>query len=174
MAVATRRRWCELLDPACRPKREPAGVCDKRTCQVLPYLCIMGLAVFPVTRMPSSALFPFLGGLGSLINPFKQKRAPFLIPGYWATQVSTLFMAMSLWPQLVPWPLLPWFCVLTLELQLPNSRREAILIPSLLRMPGQLVAQVPQASISSVQNCMFVLLAQSPKLSKRTTQSPEP
>ena len=30
------------------------------------------------TRMPSSTLIPFLGGLGSLINPFKQKRAPFL------------------------------------------------------------------------------------------------
>ena len=29
-------------------------------------------------RMPSSTLIPFLGGgLGSLINPFKQKRAPF-------------------------------------------------------------------------------------------------
>ena len=29
-------------------------------------------------RMPSSALIPFLlGGLGSLINPFKQRRVPF-------------------------------------------------------------------------------------------------
>ena len=36
------------------------------------------------SRMPSSALIPFLGGLGSLINPFKQKRAPFLSLGYWA------------------------------------------------------------------------------------------
>ena len=35
-------------------------------------------------RMPSSTLIPFLGGLGSLINPFKQKRAPFLSLGYWA------------------------------------------------------------------------------------------
>ena len=34
--------------------------------------------------MPSSTLIPFLGGLGSLINPFKQKRAPFLSLGYWA------------------------------------------------------------------------------------------
>ena len=30
--------------------------------------------------MPSSTLIPFLGGLGSLINPFKQKRAPFFHP----------------------------------------------------------------------------------------------
>ena len=37
-----------------------------------------------LTRMPSSALIPFLGGLGSLMNPFKQKRAPFLSLGYWA------------------------------------------------------------------------------------------
>ena len=36
-------------------------------------------------RMPSTTLFPFFGGVGSLINPFKQKRAPFLILGYWAT-----------------------------------------------------------------------------------------
>ena len=28
---------------------------------------------------------PFWGGVGSLIKPFKQKRAPFLILGYWAT-----------------------------------------------------------------------------------------
>ena len=35
-------------------------------------------------RMPSSTLIPFLGGLGSLINPFMQKRAPFLSLGYWA------------------------------------------------------------------------------------------
>ena len=30
--------------------------------------------------MPSSTLIPFLGVLGSLINPFKQKRAPFFKP----------------------------------------------------------------------------------------------
>ena len=36
------------------------------------------------SRMPSSTLIPFLEGLGSLINPFKQKRAPFLSLGYWA------------------------------------------------------------------------------------------
>ena len=44
--------------------------------------------------MPSSALIPFFwgGGLGSLINPFKQKRAPFLIPGYWAAQ-KMVFLA---------------------------------------------------------------------------------
>ena len=35
-------------------------------------------------RTPRSTLIPFLGGLGSLINPFKQKRAPFLSLGYWA------------------------------------------------------------------------------------------
>ena len=34
---------------------------------------------------PEMPLFPFLGALGSPINPFKQKRAPFLILGYWAT-----------------------------------------------------------------------------------------
>ena len=34
--------------------------------------------------MTSSSLIPFLGGLGSLINPFKQKKAPFLDLGYWA------------------------------------------------------------------------------------------
>ena len=38
-----------------------------------------------VARMPSSTLIPFLVGLGSLINPFKQKRAPFFILGYWTT-----------------------------------------------------------------------------------------
>ena len=37
-----------------------------------------------ITRMPSSALIPFFGGLGSPINPLKQKRAPFLSLGYWA------------------------------------------------------------------------------------------
>ena len=40
--------------------------------------------VFVDPRMPSSALIPFLGGLGSLVIPFKQKRAPFLSLGYWA------------------------------------------------------------------------------------------
>ena len=30
--------------------------------------------------MPSSTLIPFLGGLDSLINPFKQKRAPLFKP----------------------------------------------------------------------------------------------
>ena len=35
---------------------------------------------FKFSRMPSSALSPFLGGLGSLINPFKQKRAPIFKP----------------------------------------------------------------------------------------------
>ena len=30
-----------------------------------------------VARMPSSTLIPFLGGLGSRINPFKQKGHPF-------------------------------------------------------------------------------------------------
>ena len=38
-----------------------------------------------LSRMPSSTLIPFLGGLGSLTNPFKQNRAPFLSLGYWAT-----------------------------------------------------------------------------------------
>ena len=38
-----------------------------------------------VARMPTSTLIPFLVGLGSLINPLKQKRAPFFILGYWAT-----------------------------------------------------------------------------------------
>ena len=37
-----------------------------------------------LARMPSSTLIPFLGGSGSLINPLKQKRAPFLSLGYWA------------------------------------------------------------------------------------------
>ena len=32
------------------------------------------------TRMPSSTLIPFLGGLGSLINPFKQKRGTLFKP----------------------------------------------------------------------------------------------
>ena len=36
-----------------------------------------------LARMPSSTLIPFLAGLGSLINPFKQKRAPCLSLGYW-------------------------------------------------------------------------------------------
>ena len=36
--------------------------------------------------MPSSTLIPFLGGLGSLINPFKQKRAPFLSLDYRAAK----------------------------------------------------------------------------------------
>ena len=40
-----------------------------------------------LSRMPSSALIPFLGGLGSLINPFKPKRAPCLSLGYWAAEV---------------------------------------------------------------------------------------
>ena len=31
---------------------------------------------------PVVPLFPFLGGLGSLTNPFKQRRVPFLILGY--------------------------------------------------------------------------------------------
>ena len=35
----------------------------------------------PKAGMPSSTLIPFLKGLGSLINPFKQKRAPFLSLG---------------------------------------------------------------------------------------------
>ena len=39
--------------------------------------CILGCPVV-------ITLIPFLGGLGSLINPFKQKRAPFLSLGYWA------------------------------------------------------------------------------------------
>ena len=43
------------------------------------------LAFFLAPRMPSSTLIPFLVGLGSLINPFKQKMAPFFILGYWAT-----------------------------------------------------------------------------------------
>ena len=34
----------------------------------------MGLEVIIHARMPSSALIPFLGTLGSPINPFKQKR----------------------------------------------------------------------------------------------------
>ena len=29
------------------------------------------------SRMPSTTLFPFFGGVGSLTNPFKPKRAPF-------------------------------------------------------------------------------------------------
>ena len=37
-----------------------------------------------LSRMPSSTLIPFWGALGSRINPFKQKRAPFLSLGYWA------------------------------------------------------------------------------------------
>ena len=40
-----------------------------------------------LSRIPSSALIPFLGALGSPINPFKQKRAPSLILGYWATEL---------------------------------------------------------------------------------------
>ena len=38
--------------------------------------CFLGCPVVP--------LFPFWVGLGSLINPFKQKRAPFLSLGSWA------------------------------------------------------------------------------------------
>ena len=38
-------------------------------------------------RCPVVPLFPFLGGLGSLFNPFKQIRAPFLSLGSWAAQV---------------------------------------------------------------------------------------
>ena len=45
-----------------------------------------GLDSTSCTRMPSSTLIPFLGSLGSLINPFKQKRAPFFSLGYWAAQ----------------------------------------------------------------------------------------
>ena len=37
--------------------------------------------------MPTSTLIHlFWGGLGSLVNPFKQERAPLLILAYWATQ----------------------------------------------------------------------------------------
>ena len=45
-----------------------------------------------ISRMPSSTLIPFLGGLGSLINPFKQKRAPFLSLGYWAAKILASVM----------------------------------------------------------------------------------
>ena len=38
--------------------------------------------------MPSSALVPFLGALGSPINPFKQKRAPFFNPRLLGNQES--------------------------------------------------------------------------------------
>ena len=42
-----------------------------------------GSWVWGLLGCPVVPLFPFLGGLGSLINPFKQ-RAPFLSLGYWA------------------------------------------------------------------------------------------
>ena len=44
------------------------------------YVKSWSLCLIYCPRMRSSALIPFLGALGSLINPFKQKRAPFLIP----------------------------------------------------------------------------------------------
>ena len=33
-----------------------------------------------IARMPSSTLIPFWGGLGSLLNPFKQKRGTLVKP----------------------------------------------------------------------------------------------
>ena len=58
--------------PPNTPPRKPINVNPIHT------LCkphILGCPVVP--------LFPFWGGLGSLINPFKQKRPPFLSLGYW-------------------------------------------------------------------------------------------
>ena len=51
---------------------------------LLDLLRTRGRRVEKFPRMPSSTLIPFLGGLGSLMNPFKQRRAPFLSLGYWA------------------------------------------------------------------------------------------
>ena len=45
--------------------------------------------------MPSSTLIPFLGGLGSLINPLKQKRVPLLSLGYWASGRSGVLAAQE-------------------------------------------------------------------------------
>ena len=39
-----------------------------------------GIRLVTDSRMPSSTLIPFLGGLGSLINPFKQKRSALFKP----------------------------------------------------------------------------------------------
>ena len=41
--------------------------------------------------LPSSTLIPFLGGLGSLINPFKQERAPLFRPWLLGSLVGLLF-----------------------------------------------------------------------------------
>ena len=46
--------------------------------------------------MPSSALIPFLRGLGSLIHPFKQKRAPLLSLGYWEPRGACEGEALSM------------------------------------------------------------------------------
>ena len=64
-----------------REKHENQGEALNQFSQWCLMRCIMG--IFP--RMPSSALIPFLGAPGSPINPFKQKGAPFLFLGYWAT-----------------------------------------------------------------------------------------
>ena len=65
---------------------------DHLASPVVPFAPVLGSRFlgsrFPckvTTRMPSSTLIPFLVGLGSLRNPFKQKSAPFFILGYWAT-----------------------------------------------------------------------------------------
>ena len=64
-----------LVDGLLRRQADP----NKRTAREQPKL--LGCSVVP--------LFPFLGGgLGSLINPFKQQGAPFLSLGYWAAEVG--------------------------------------------------------------------------------------
>ena len=63
-------------------------LCTKPLIYVIYPLCE---PVFLVSGLPSSALVPVLGGLGSLINPFEQTRAPFCVLGYWATQVCPLY-----------------------------------------------------------------------------------
>ena len=40
------------------------------------------MLVVSYSRMPSSTLIPFLGGIGSLINPFKQKRGTLFKPRF--------------------------------------------------------------------------------------------
>ena len=74
---------CETTQ--CLPPTRFAVLCHKTPLRAPPKAPRFSRSFLGVlSRMPSSTLIPFLGGLGSLINPFKQKRAPFSSLGYWA------------------------------------------------------------------------------------------